>query len=173
MQKTELIDLLEEHLGVDPSDPNPFAPKVSCVFGSQKDAPKAAGLLAMCERGALIFHPRGTSRFGATLSGKKLDLIMLWRKVTDYYMCKDGKMHLQPAFSDCWIALFKCSPELVEAIRCDLGARGIDHLYIEKYQVVETIVDRHRRANNKIPYKSTKSKSKAKKKEGDDAGKPE
>lgn len=164
MRKTELIELLEDHLGVDRDNINPFAPRVTCIFGSQKDAPKEAGLLAMCEKGALIFQPRGTSRFGATLSGKKLDLIMIWRKITDYFRCRDGKMHLQPTFGDCWIALFKCPPELVEAIREDLGSKGIGHMYVKSYETVEPVVDRHKRNTGKIPY-NPKGKKKKEKKE--------
>lgn len=144
MKKSDLIAILEQKLGVDPENLSPFAPRVEVVMGPQGKAPEIASKLALCERGAMLFQPRGTSRFAQTISCKRVKLFMLLRKITDYFYNKrKGMPCIQPYFSDSWVAFFGCDDELVDDIACELGSRGLSLLIVDQYRIIEPILDRH------------------------------
>ena len=144
MKEAELIQILETQLGVDRNNLNPFAPRVELVMGSQANAPVVAGKLALCEKGALVFQPRGTSRFAATVSCKKVKLFFLLRKITNlFFNKKKGKMTYMPYYSDSWLALFGCDEQTIENIALALGTRGVAMMIIDDYRLVEPVIDRH------------------------------
>lgn len=152
MRKTDLIEMLEKVIGVNKDDPNPFSPKVEIVMGSQKTAPRVASGLALCEKGVLIFQPRGTSTYSRTISGKKVVLIQLLRKVTDlFYNKREGKMKYMAAFSDTSLALFNCDQNTVNKVAEELGIRGVDCIIIEKFRLIETVIDKHSSRKGKLP----------------------
>jgi hypothetical protein len=144
VKKEELIRILEKEMGVDAANLSPFAPRVELVMGSQEKAPLIAGKLALCEKGALIFQPRGTSRFAATVSCKKVKLFFLLRKITDqFYNKKAGKWTWMPFFSDTWLALFGCTEDDVQSVALALGERGVAMMIIDDYRLIEPIIDKH------------------------------
>jgi hypothetical protein len=144
MKEVELIEILCRELGVDPNNKSPFAPTVELVMGSQKEAPTVAGKLALCDKGALIFQPRGTSRLAAVISCKKVKLFFLLRKITRPFFNKaKGAMKTMPYFSDTWLALFNCDEEAVQKIALALGVRGVAMLIIDEYRLIEPIIDKH------------------------------
>lgn len=144
MKKEELIRILEREIGVDKNNLSPFAPRVELVMGSQEKAPQVAGKLALCEKGALVFQPRGTSRFAATVSCKKVKLFFLLRKITDlFYNKKAEGWRWMPYFSDSWLALFGCDEDDVQRVALALGERGVAMMIIDEYRLIEPVIDKH------------------------------